>query len=62
MAVADLCVRLSVFNKAEGKGGVLKESYAFGNSDKMFVEKMGKWEAMKFKSVSKGISQSTFIY
>lgn len=28
----------------------------------MFMEKMEKWEALKLESVSKEISQSTFIY
>lgn len=42
--------------------GWFKESYALGYTNKMFVEKIGKWEVVKLESVSKEINQSIFIY
>ena len=45
-----------------GKRRCLKESSPLGDNVKTFVEKMGKWEVVKFKSVSKEINQLTFIY
>lgn len=53
---------LTVFEEVEGRGDVLKDSCALGNTDETFVEKLGKWEVVKFKSVSKEINQLTFIY
>lgn len=43
----------------EGKG---KLYVAGGDTDQMFVEKIGKWEAVRLGSVSKEINRSVFIY
>lgn len=48
-------------SRRQRKRGVFKEKLYLEGYWQMFVEKMEKWEALKLESVSKEISQSTFI-